>query len=69
LHTRGELEWETMDAASRAFAESWSAARCWVGMERAREAIQAAGQRLRGLLDPGDTTSYRGRKLYPATQE
>jgi len=65
LHARGELQWETMDCASRAFAESWSAARCWLGMERAREAILAAGERLRGLLDREDSTRYRGRKVYP----
>ncbi|EJU06403.1 hypothetical protein DACRYDRAFT_92421 [Dacryopinax primogenitus] len=65
LHSQGVLEWETMDTASRAFAESWSAAKCWTGMERAKEAIQAAGRRLRALLDPQDYVRYRGRRLYP----
>ncbi|KZT53313.1 hypothetical protein CALCODRAFT_520150 [Calocera cornea HHB12733] len=68
LHQRGELEWETIDSASRALAESWSAANCWTGMDIAKGAIQAAGGRLVGCMDPEDRTRYKGRKVYPAEE-
>ncbi|KZO98192.1 hypothetical protein CALVIDRAFT_478905 [Calocera viscosa TUFC12733] len=66
LHARCELEWETMDVASRALAECWSAAACWTGMDVAKRAIQAAGGRLQGCLDAEDKSRFRGRKIYPA---
>ncbi|KZO98185.1 hypothetical protein CALVIDRAFT_479224 [Calocera viscosa TUFC12733] len=65
LHTRNQLEWETMNAASRALAECWSICLCWTGMELAKGAVQGAGGKLKAVLDRDDPTRYKGRPLYP----
>ncbi|KZT53323.1 hypothetical protein CALCODRAFT_474882 [Calocera cornea HHB12733] len=65
LHSRGQLEWETMNAASKALAECWSISLCWTGLEGAKGAVQGAGGRLKAVLDRDDPTRYRGRALYP----
>ncbi|EJU06402.1 hypothetical protein DACRYDRAFT_19572 [Dacryopinax primogenitus] len=65
LHAQDQLEWDTMNAASRALAECWSISLCWNGMEAAKGVVQSAGGRLKAVLDKDDPTRYKGRLLYP----
>lgn len=63
LHGRGELELDTVSAASRACSECWSVAGGWRELEEARECVRRIAQRLKGLLDENGRT-YRGQKIY-----
>lgn len=63
LDGRGELELETMSAASKACSECWSVAGGWRELEEARECLRRIAQRLKGLLDENGTT-YRGQRIY-----
>jgi len=62
LHSRGELELETLNEASRACSECWTVASSWPGGgvgEQSREKVRHVAGRLRGILDPNRRT-YRG---------
>lgn len=63
LHARGELELETVDAASKACSECWSVAGNWRGLEECREGVRAVAAKLRTLLDDNGRT-YRGGRVY-----
>ncbi|KAF7776660.1 hypothetical protein Agabi119p4_5053 [Agaricus bisporus var. burnettii] len=59
LHTRNDLELETMSEASKACSECWTAAGAWKGMEDCRVGVRTIAGKLRKLLDEGGRT-YRG---------
>ena len=63
LHARGELELETINAASRACSECWTAAGNWVGLGGARECVQKVAVKLKALLDENGST-YKGETVY-----
>ncbi|RDB22697.1 hypothetical protein Hypma_010182 [Hypsizygus marmoreus] len=63
LHARNELELETVNAASRACSECWSASGAWRGFEDCREGVRAVAAKLKRLLDPSGRT-YRGQPVY-----
>ncbi|VDC04103.1 unnamed protein product [Peniophora sp. CBMAI 1063] len=63
LHARGELELETVNAASRACSECWTAAGNWRTLEGSRGAIRAVAGRLRRLLDENGKT-FKGSRVY-----
>jgi hypothetical protein len=63
LHSRGELELETINAASRACSECWTVAGNWRGFEGARECVRKVAIRLKGLLDENGRT-YKGEAVY-----
>lgn len=63
LHTRGELELETVSAGSKACSECWSAAGTWRELEDCKESIRAIAVRLKSVLDPNGRT-YRGGLVY-----
>ncbi|KAI0774289.1 hypothetical protein C8Q74DRAFT_823746 [Fomes fomentarius] len=63
LHTRQELEVETVNAASKACSECWSVAGSWREMDECREGVKAIATRLKGLLD-GNGKTYRGQAIY-----
>jgi hypothetical protein len=64
LHTRNELDHETVNAASKACSECWSAAGSWRGLEECREGVRTVAKKLQQLLDPNRTT-YRGSYYTP----
>ena len=59
LHARNELEHETIDAASKACSECWSASGSWRGLEECREGVRSVAKKLQKLLDANGRT-YRG---------
>ncbi|KAH9938139.1 uncharacterized protein B0H18DRAFT_965774 [Fomitopsis serialis] len=59
LHNRGELELETVNAASKACSECWTVAGSWREMDAGRESVRGVAARLKGLLDDNGKT-YRG---------
>lgn len=63
LHSRGELELETINAASRACSECWTVAGNWRGFEGGRECVRKVAIRLKGLLDENGRT-YKGEAVY-----
>ncbi|KZT71572.1 hypothetical protein DAEQUDRAFT_755737 [Daedalea quercina L-15889] len=63
LHNRGELELDTVNAASRACSECWTVAGSWREMDAGRESVRGVAMRLRGLLDENGKT-YRGGRVY-----
>lgn len=63
LHTRGELELDTVNDASKACSECWTVAGSWREMEGARESVRGVAARLKGLLDANAKT-YRGGRIY-----
>ena len=63
LHSRGELEPETINAASRACSECWTVAGNWRGLEGGRECVRKVAIRLKGLLDENGRT-YKGEAVY-----
>ena len=56
LHSRGELELETINAASRACSECWTAAGNWIGLGGARECVKKIAAQLKTLLDENSST-------------
>ncbi|OCH94089.1 hypothetical protein OBBRIDRAFT_885022 [Obba rivulosa] len=66
LHGRGELEPETVSAASKACSECWSAAQSWREMNECQDGVKQAALRLKGLLDANGKT-YRGMPIYVPT--
>ncbi|KAJ7095408.1 hypothetical protein B0H15DRAFT_111732 [Mycena belliarum] len=79
LHTREELEIETVNAASKvryflvilvkmwichqACSECWTAAGTWRGLEECREGVRKVGVKLKNILDENGLT-YRGNTVY-----
>ncbi|PCH41009.1 hypothetical protein WOLCODRAFT_137130 [Wolfiporia cocos MD-104 SS10] len=63
LHSRGELEVETVNEASKACSECWTVAGMWREMEYGRESVKGVAARLKGLLDENGKT-YRGGRVY-----
>jgi hypothetical protein len=63
LHTRGELELETVNAASKACSECWTVAGNWRGMEECREGVRTVAVRLKKLLDENGRT-FGGERVY-----
>jgi len=59
LHTRNELELETVSAASKACSECWTAAGNWPNLNECRNRIRDIGGRLKKILDSNERT-YRG---------
>ncbi|TFK91808.1 hypothetical protein K466DRAFT_514552 [Polyporus arcularius HHB13444] len=63
LHTRHELEVETVNTASKACSECWGVAGSWREMDECREGVKAIATRLKGLLDSNGKT-YHGQAIY-----
>jgi hypothetical protein len=63
LHKRGDLELETVNAASKACSECWTVAGNWRGLEESRESVRVVAVRLKDLLDENGRT-YRGESVY-----
>ena len=63
LHSRGELELETVNAASKACSECWSVAENWRGLGDCKESVRNVAGRLKGLLDENGRT-YGGQSVY-----
>ncbi|KXN89573.1 hypothetical protein AN958_05440 [Leucoagaricus sp. SymC.cos] len=57
LHNRGELEIDTLSAASKACSECWTG--MWRDMANCREDVRNVAGKLKKLLDEGGRT-YRG---------
>lgn len=65
LHKRGELELDTVNAASRACSECWTVAGSWREMDAGRESVRGVATRLKGLLDENGKTYHGGRVYVP----
>ncbi|KAF9485338.1 hypothetical protein BDN70DRAFT_871358 [Pholiota conissans] len=63
LHRRDELELETINAASRACSECWTAAANWRGLDQCRSHVRDIGGKLKKVLDANERT-YRGQRVY-----
>ena len=63
LHARGELELETLNAASKACSESWSVSGSWGGLDGARDVVREVAIKLKRLLDENGRT-YKGGRVY-----
>ncbi|KAH9994128.1 hypothetical protein BJV74DRAFT_832159 [Russula compacta] len=63
LHARGELELETVNAASKACSECWTVAGNWRGLEECREGVRRVAVRLKRLLDENGRT-FGGERVY-----
>jgi hypothetical protein len=63
LHSRGELEIETINAASRACSECWTVAGNWRGLEGGRVCVRKVAIQLKSLLDENGRT-YKGEAVY-----
>lgn len=63
LHSRGDLELETFNAASKACSECWSVAGTWRGLDESRECVKNVASKLRSMLDANGKT-YRGEGIY-----
>jgi len=64
LHSRGELELETVNEASKACSECWSVAGTWRGMEECRQGVKEVAAKLKKLLDEPHRRTYKGCKVY-----
>ena len=62
LHSNGELEPETMNAASKACSECWMVAEGWEDLGGGKAGVSRAAAQLKGLSDENDT--FRGEKVY-----
>ena len=62
LHTKGELELGTVNAASKACSECWSIAGTWRGLENVRQCVKVVAGKLQSLLDENRT--YQGSRVY-----
>ncbi|KIJ70541.1 hypothetical protein HYDPIDRAFT_23641 [Hydnomerulius pinastri MD-312] len=64
LHSRDELELETVNEASKACSECWSVAGTWRGMEECRQGVKEVAGKLKRLLDEPNRRTYKGQKVY-----
>ncbi|KAH9482679.1 hypothetical protein JR316_0004779 [Psilocybe cubensis] len=62
LHRRNELELETLNSASRACSECWTATGNWRGLAECRQCVREAAEKLKKILDPDKT--YKGERIY-----
>jgi hypothetical protein len=62
LHSRGELELETVNVASKTCSECWTVAGNW-RLEGCREDVKQVAIRLKTLLDENGRT-YGGERVY-----
>ena len=65
LHSRGELELETMNAGSKACSECWQVAGNWRGLEECRASVRRVAARMKALLDENGST-FGGQSVYKA---
>jgi len=63
LHKRDELELETVNCASKACSECWTAAGNWSGLGECRNRVRDIGGKLKKILDANERT-YRGERVY-----
>jgi hypothetical protein len=63
LHSRGELELETISAASKACSECWFASSNWRGLDEGKESVRKVAARLKRLLDENGRT-FGGERVY-----
>jgi hypothetical protein len=63
LHSRGELELETVNAASKACSECWTVASTWRGLDESKESVRRVAVRLKRLLDENGRT-FGGERVY-----
>ncbi|KAI5124998.1 hypothetical protein M0805_007422 [Coniferiporia weirii] len=63
LHKRGELQLETVNEASKACSECWSAAGSWRGLEDCKETVREIAGKLKTLLDANGRT-FQGQQIY-----
>ncbi|KAF8484578.1 hypothetical protein DFH94DRAFT_238421 [Russula ochroleuca] len=63
LHSRGELELETVNAASKACSECWTVAGNWTGLGEGKESVKRVAVRLKELLDENGRT-FGGERVY-----
>ncbi|TFK43514.1 hypothetical protein BDQ12DRAFT_731526 [Crucibulum laeve] len=63
LHAINELELETVNAASKACSECWTAAGAWRGLEDSRSKVREVAGKLKKLLDTNGRT-YKGEPVY-----
>ncbi|KAF8165328.1 hypothetical protein B0H34DRAFT_671206 [Crassisporium funariophilum] len=63
LHTRGELELDTVNVASKSCSECWTAAGNWPGLNECRNRVREVGEKLKKVLDANKRT-YRGERVY-----
>ncbi|QRV72749.1 hypothetical protein RhiJN_00763 [Ceratobasidium sp. AG-Ba] len=63
LHTRDELELDTVNIASQACSECWTMTCSFNGLEDAKSGVRSIAARLQSILDPNGVT-YRGEKVY-----
>ncbi|KAI0337554.1 hypothetical protein BDW22DRAFT_1403007 [Trametopsis cervina] len=63
LNARGELQVETVSAASKACSECWSVAGTWREVEISREGVRDIAKRLKSILDENGRT-YNGERIY-----
>ena len=62
LHFNGELEPETMNAASKACSECWMVAEGWEDLGGGKAGVSRAAAQLKGFL--GENSTFRGEKVY-----
>ncbi|KAI0000062.1 hypothetical protein BJV77DRAFT_1058328 [Russula vinacea] len=63
LHSRGELELDTVNAASKACSECWTVAGNWTGLGEGKESVRRVAVRLKELLDENGRT-FGGERVY-----
>ena len=63
LHIRGELELDTVNAASKACSECWTVAGSWRDLHDSREGVRGVAGRLKRLLDENGRT-FQGARVY-----
>jgi len=63
LHSRGQLELGTVNAASKACSECWSVAGSWRNMEEVRNCVRIVAEKLQSLLDENGST-FGGNRVY-----
>jgi len=63
LHRKGQLELDTVNAASKACSECWSVAGSWRNMEEVRQCVKLVAEKLQDLLDENGRT-FGGNRVY-----
>lgn len=63
LHFKGELQLETMDAASKACSECWGVAGTWRNLNECKEVVRKVALKLKRILDANGRT-YGGQRVY-----
>jgi len=63
LHSKGELDLESLNAASKACSECWTVAGSWRTLEPAKDCVRRVAGKLKRLLDENGRT-YQGHRVY-----